>query len=366
MERYLKLVGILILLTFFSCKKSIKAPETSIPSPEIDVQVLTQNLSLPWEIVWGPDNFLWMTEKGGRISRVNPANGSIIPLTTISDVKSQGEGGLLGMVLHPNFSSNPHVFVVYNYDKSGTYTEKIVRYTYNGSSLNNPIIILDNIPAANNHNGSRLLIIEDSKLFITTGDAVTPNAAQSFNSLSGKVLRLNLDGSIPSDNPISGNALWSFGHRNAQGLVFAKGKLYSSEHGPEKDDEINIILKNRNYGWPTVNGFCNESGEQSYCSANQVVEPLKSWTPTIAVAGIDFYENGPLSQFNNSLILATLKDQTLYQLRLNSAGDKIEETKELFRGTYGRLRDVCVSPDGKIYVITSNGSNDKILVIKAK
>jgi glucose/arabinose dehydrogenase len=366
MEKKIKVLGILILLIFASCKKSSKPSEIAIQNPEIDIQVLSQNLSFPCELIWGPDNFLWMTERGGRISRINPSNGVISPLLTISDVKSQGEGGLLGMVLHPNFSINPHVFVVYNYDKSGVYTEKIVRYTYNASSLINPIIILDNIPAANYHNGSRLLISPDLKLFISTGDAVNANSAQSINSLNGKVLRVNLDGTIPADNPIAGNALWSLGHRNAQGLVFAKAKLYSSEHGPEKDDEINIIMRNRNYGWPNVNGFCNESAEQAFCNSNNVVEPLKSWTPTIAVSGMDYYENGPLAQFKNSLILATLKDQTLYQLRLNTAGDKIEETKELFRGTYGRLRDVCVGADGKIYVLTSNGSNDKILVIKAK
>ncbi|WP_291402322.1 PQQ-dependent sugar dehydrogenase [Daejeonella sp.] len=366
MEKKIKLLGILILLIFASCKKSSKSPEIAIQNPEIEIQVLSQNLSFPWELLWGPDNFLWMTERGGRISRINPSNGVISPLLTISEVKSQGEGGLLGMVLHPNFSVNPHVFVVYNYDKSGVYIEKIVRYTYNGSSLINPIIILDNIPAANYHNGSRLLISPDFKLFITTGDAVNANSAQSINSLSGKVLRVNLDGTIPADNPIAGNALWSLGHRNAQGLVFANGILYSSEHGPEKDDEINIIMKNRNYGWPNVNGFCNESAEQAFCNSNNVVEPLKNWTPTIAVSGMDYYENGPLAQFKNSLILATLKDQTLYQLRLNTAGDKIEETKELFRSTYGRLRDVCVGADGRIYVLTSNGSNDKILVIKAK
>lgn len=366
MEKKIKLLGILIFLILASCKKSSKSPEIEIQNPEIEIQMLSQNLSFPWELLWGPDDFLWMTERGGRISRINPSNGEISPLLTIHEVKSQGEGGLLGMVLHPNFSKNPHVFVVYNYDKSGVYTEKIVRYTYNASSLINPTIILDNIPAANYHNGSRLLISPDLKLFITTGDAVNANSAQSINSLSGKVLRLNLDGSIPTDNPIAGNALWSLGHRNAQGLVFANGKLYSSEHGPEKDDEINIIERNRNYGWPNVNGFCNESTEQAFCNSNNVVEPLKSWTPTIAVSGMDYYENGPLTQFKNSLILATLKNQTLFQLKLNIAGDKIEETKELFRGTYGRLRDVCVGADGKIYVLTSNGSNDKILVIKAK
>jgi aldose sugar dehydrogenase len=366
MEKKIKLLGFLILLTIFSCRKSSNTPEIEIQDPEIEIQTLTQNLSFPWEIIWGPDNFLWITEKSGRISRINPSNGALSSVFEIPDVKSQGEGGLLGMVLHPDFSVNPHVFVVYNYQKADVYTEKIVRFTYNGASLIGPVIILDNIPAASYHNGSRLVISSDLKLYITTGDAINPNTAQSVNSLSGKVLRLNLDGSVPIDNPIPGNPLWTLGHRNAQGLVFANGNLLSSEHGPEKDDEINIILKNRNYGWPNVNGFCNESTEQAFCSSNNVLEPLKSWTPTIAVSGMDYYNNGPITSLKNSLILATLKDQTLYQLKLNTAGNKIESTKELLRGTFGRLRDVCVGADGKIYVISSNGTNDKILVLKAK
>jgi glucose/arabinose dehydrogenase len=366
MKKSVLFFGFIFLIFTYSCKKFSPPPVTSLPEIEIDIQVLTQNLNFPWELVWGPDNMLWMTERGGKVSRVNPSNGSLDVLITVPDVKSIGEGGLLGMVLHPDFSTNPYVFLVYNYEKSGIYTEKIVRYTYNGTTLINPIIILDNIPAANFHNGARLLISTDLKLFISTGDATNQQTAQSLNSRSGKILRINLDGTIPSDNPISGNPLWSYGHRNPQGLVFANGKLYSSEHGPDKDDEINVITKNRNYGWPSVNGFCNESAEQSFCNANNVAEPLKSWTPTIAVSGFDFYNNEALSQLKNSLILATLKDQTLYQLKLNLTGDKIEETKELFRGTYGRLRDVCVGADGKIYVATSNGSNDKIIVLKGK
>jgi glucose/arabinose dehydrogenase len=160
--------------------------------------------------------------------------------------------------------------------------------------------------------------------------------------------------------------MWTFGHRNPQGLVFVKESLFSSEHGPNMDDEINLIQKNRNFGWPAVNGFCNESGEQSFCTANNVAVPLKSWTPTLAVSGIDFYNNDAIPQWKNSLIMATLKDQTLYQLKLNSGTDKIEETKEIFRGNYGRLRDVCVAPDGRVFVATSNGSNDKIIVLKKK
>ncbi|MEJ7694546.1 PQQ-dependent sugar dehydrogenase [Daejeonella sp.] len=366
MKKSLMLTLFIGLLAYASCKKSSKDTEPVLTDAVIDIQVLSQNLSFPWEITWGPDNMIWMTERGGKVSRVNPTTGVATNVISIADVKTMGEGGLLGMALHPSFTANPHVFVVYNYDKAGTYMEKVVRYTYNGITLTSPTILLDNIPASSIHNGSRLLISTDLKLFITTGDASNQPSAQNVSSVSGKVLRINLDGTIPSDNPISGNPVWSFGHRNPQGLVFANDKLYSSEHGPDRDDEVNIILKNRNFGWPTVNGLCDETGEQSFCNSNNVAQPIIRWTPTIAVSGMDYYNSNSIPQWSNSLILATLKDKTLYQLKLNSAGDKIDESKKLISGTYGRLRDVCVSPDGKVYVVTSNGSNDKIIVLMKK
>lgn len=366
MKQSLAFAVIIAFLAGSGCKKSSKAPEVILPDAAIDIQVLTQNLSFPWELIWGPDNMIWMTERGGKVSRVNPTTGAATALITIADVKATGEGGLLGMALHPSFTVSPHVFVVYNYDKAGVYTEKVVRYTYSGNTLTSPIVILDNIPAANIHNGSRLLISSDLKLFISTGDAANQPSAQNLASLSGKILRVNLDGSIPSDNPVSGSPVWSYGHRNPQGLVFANDKLYSSEHGPEKDDEVNIILKNRNFGWPNVNGLCDEMGEQSFCNTNNVAQPLSRWTPTIAVSGMDFYNNNAIPQWKNSLIMATLKDATLYQLKLNATGDKVEGSIKLLTGTYGRLRDVCISPDGKVFVATSNGSNDKIIVLMKK
>lgn len=366
MKKIFILAGLLAVLTYIGCKKTTDDPETPLPDANVDIQVLSQNLSFPWEITWGPDNMIWMTERSGKISRVNPSTGAVTAVLTISEVKAMGEGGLLGMAIHPNFTANPHVFVVYNYDKNGVYTEKVVRYTYSGTSLTSPAVIMDNIPAGNVHNGSRLLISSDLKLFITTGDAGNQALAQNLSSPAGKILRVNLDGTVPADNPVPGNPVWSFGHRNPQGLVFANNQLYSSEHGPDRDDEVNIILKNRNFGWPTVNGFCNETAEQSFCTANNVAQPLTSWTPTLAVSGMDYYNNEAIPQWRNSLILATLKDATLYQLKLNAAGDKIDETIPLLDGTYGRLRDVCVAPDGKVYVATSNGSNDKIIVLMKK
>jgi glucose/arabinose dehydrogenase len=265
------------------------------------------------------------------VSRVDPVAGKVTAVKTIDEVKSRGEGGLLGMALHPDFLKTPQVFVAFDYEK-GDYKGKVVRYNYNGTTLIDPVVLIDNIPAAGIHNGSRLIISPDRKLFITTGDASHSRTAQDKSSLSGKVFRINLDGSIPGDNPFPNSAVWSFGHRNPQGLVFAKNRLYASEHGPSNDDEVNIIQKGRNYGWPNVEGFCNERDERSFCSANNVAEPLYAWTPTLAVCGWEYYNSNSIGNWKNSLLLTTLKESTLYQLQLNEAGDKIVSAKRIFKG----------------------------------
>ncbi len=355
----------ILLLCCTSCKQS--SPDNSnVNDAVLQAKVIAQGLNQPWELVWGPDSKLWMTERGGKISRVDTGTGSVSLVTTIADVKSMGEGGLLGMVLHPDFSKTPHVFVAYNYDNNGSYTEKVVRFTYNGSTLINPLILLDNINASGIHNGCRLLISSDLKLFITTGDASNQSSPQNISALNGKVLRINLDGTIPADNPNPASPVWSWGHRNSQGLVFANNKLYSSEHGPNTDDEVNIIQKGRNYGWPNVNGFCNETAEQSYCTTNNIVEPIYAWTPTLAVCGMDYYNNNLIPQWKNSLLMTTLKDNTLYQLKLNAPGDKVEKVNEFYRSEFGRLRDLCITPDGKIFMCTGNGNNDKVICISKK
>jgi glucose/arabinose dehydrogenase len=360
----LKKTSLLLLICMaglLRCKKSNNPPTDPVAVKD---SVIVQGLNYPWEIVWGSDNFIWMTERGGKISRVNPATGTVTLLHTVTESASNGEGGLLGMALHPNFSTTPHVFVAYNYN-SGGYKEKIVRFTYSGAALTSPVTIIENMAASSIHNGCRLLITPDLKLFITTGDAANTSLPQSTSSTSGKVLRLNLDGSIPADNPVAGNPYWSFGHRNPQGLVFANNILYSSEHGPSSDDEINIIEKNRNYGWPNVPGFCDAGAEQTFCTANNVREPLKAWTPTVAVCGLDYYNSDLIPQWKNSLLLVALKEARLYQLQLDAAHTSITSTTEYFAGSYGRMRDICISPGGKVYICTSNGgNNDRIIEIR--
>ncbi len=349
-----------ILLLSIGCKKDGNNNGEDDTPVDIKTRTLVSNLSLPWELVYGPDNLIWFTEKSGKISRLNPANSQVTLLHTIAEVSAQGEGGLLGMTLHPNFSSSPYVYVFYGY--GNPYKNKLVRFTYNNNSLTSPQTLLDNIPAANVHNGSRLLITGD-KLFVTTGDANDTSTPQNLNSVAGKVLRINLDGSIPADNPFPNSPVWSFGHRNPQGLALVGNKLFSSEHGPDTDDEINIIEKGSNYGWPTVRGKCDASNETAFCNQNNVMESIFQWTPTIAPSGMIYYNSNYIPQFKNSLLLGLLKGTKLMQLKLNEAQTAVAETKDLFVGDFGRIRAVCQSPEGKIYLCTSNSSGDKIIEI---
>ncbi|WP_020527648.1 PQQ-dependent sugar dehydrogenase [Flexithrix dorotheae] len=318
-----------------------------------------------WDLAWGPDNWIWFTEQKGLISKVNPETGEVKTIHQIDDLIFQKSRGLYCLAFHPDFEHQPFVFLHYTYasdtdEKPGKSTpsfSKIVRFEYDKekNQLHNPKIILGNIPGKSYHNGSRMVISEDHKLFLTTGDAGNKRGSQDVNLLSGKVLRMNLDGSVPEDNPIPGSLVYSWGHRNSQGIVFGKnGILYSSEHGPNNDDEVNIIQPLGNYGWPNVEGFCDKAQEKQFCLDSGVIEPLIAYTPTIAVAGLSIYENEKIPEWNNSLLLGSLKGRSLRVLKLNPEGSRIEKEGIFFQLELGRIRDVMVSPDGDIYLCTSN------------
>ena len=328
--------------------------------------VINTNLSVPWEILWGPDDFIWITEKVGKISRINPQTGQKIELLTIGEVLDYGEGGLLGMVLHPDFANNPYVYIVYNYGTTSNVKEKVVRYTYNGSTLINPLILLDNIAGASVHNGSRLVITPELKLFITTGDAANTNTPQDNNSINGKILRINLDGTIPADNPTAGSPIWSKGHRNPQGMVYANGKLYVSSHGPNIEDEINLIVQSGNYGWPNVNGPCDTPSEITFCNANSTIQPIfSSGNVTWAFCGLDYYNSDTYPRWKNNLLMVSLKNQTFYSFKLSEDRNTIVGQPTLYyTNQFGRLRDIAISPTGKVYICTNNVSpSDKIIEI---
>ena len=337
-------------------------------SSQMTTRVVANNLFIPWEMVYGPDDHIWFTQKNGYICRLEPVTGDIDTLYHETNTVIQSEGGMLGMALHPNFATDPYVYVAYNY-MQGTYKERIVRYTYNGTVLTSPTTLLDNIDGTNIHNGCRLAIV-NNQLYITTGDAANQPIAQNVSALNGKTLRINLDGSIPNDNPVSGSPVWSWGHRNAQGLIYANNRFYSSEHGPTTDDELNILEKGRNYGWPNVHGYCNTTAEQTFCADSNVVEPIIAWTPTLAVSSIAYYNHPMFPSLQNSILMTTLKDRKLYELELNSTFDAVTNSNVISQISGDRLRAICVDPDGRIYVSTSNSQasgtgakTDKIIEI---
>lgn len=348
MSRTLFLTVLAILLSFPLFSQNVKQ------------YTIADSLDTPWDMNMGPDGWVWFTERPGDVSKVDPETGQTQLIASIDEVRESSEGGLLGMALHPNFKDTAWVFVAYNYrNTNNQYKVKVVRFNYLDDDLENPKPIIEGIEGNNIHDGCRLVISPARKLFITTGDAGNGSLSQDNQSPNGKVLLLNLDGSIPANNPINGNPMWSKGHRNAQGLTLANGTLYSSEHGPQTDDEFNIIHKGRNYGWPAVKGYCDESSEQSFCQDSNVVEPLKVWEDTEAVCGIDYYGSNYIPEWKHSIFVTTLgfspsDGRTLYQLELSNDGKAVTGTKQLFANEYGRLRDVLVDPNGKIYLATSN------------
>lgn len=320
----------------------------------LGISTIASDLNVPWEIVWGPDNQIWFTEQSGTISKVDPHTGVKKLLLTIPDVYRQRTLGLLGMAIHPD-KDKPYVFVDYTHlNKDSSIVSRLVRYTYTADTLKDPLLLIE-LPGNTGHNGSRVAISPDGKVLLSTGDAARDQNAPDTASRNGKVLRLNTDGTVPADNPYPGNYMWSRGHRNIQGLVFTdKGLLFASEHGDATDDELNRIEKGGYYGWARIEGYADRPDEKAHADSFPFIAPLKAWTPTIAPAGIDYYPSGKIPEWKNSLLLGTLKAASLHVIHLNDAQDSVITEEVLFAGKYGRLRDLCVSPEGDVYIATSN------------
>jgi glucose/arabinose dehydrogenase len=223
------------------------------------------------------------------------------------------------------------------------------------------------------HRGSRIVFGSDGFLYITMGDAGNRPVSQDLSSLNGKILRLTAEGEPAPGNPF-GDHIWSLGHRNPQGLVFhPNGMLYSAEHGQRDEDELNLIEPGRNYGWPTLEGFCSTPEEEAYCAANDVVEPLHTWSPTVGIGGVEVYVGDAIEGWDGDLLAVSLRGEALYHIGLSEDGRRAVSIETILEGEYGRLRDVLVGPDGEVYIATSNrdgrgdptANDDRILRLTA-
>ena len=354
-----------LLLAIFICFSYKINAQLIVGNSTLEQREIINGLNIPWEIKWGSDGYIWMTERPGIISRVNVDTGQKNVILDIQNTVYSGnnEAGLLGMEFHPDFSDNHILFITYTYIQGNQIKERLSSYSYNESSdiLENEEVLLDNINGYTTHIGSRILALDDYTILISTGDAQDQPASQDINELTGKILRIDISeenfGGIPDDNPIEGSYVWSWGHRNAQGLDLApNGIIYSSEHGPNNDDELNILMPNRNYGWPNVQGFCDEPTESNFCTDNNIVEPLINWTPTIAPSDIIWYNHPAIPEFQNTLLMTVLKDKMLVRFEFSDDGQTVINESEFFKYEWGRLRDICISDNGKIYLATNGNT----------
>ena len=322
---------------------------TAADGTRFAIEVIATNLEVPWAMAFAPDGRMFVTERPGRVRVFQQGQVLAQPALVLDDVAAVVEGGLLGIAVHPDFASNQFVYLAYTARVGGGREIRLVRYREAGNTLGEAAVILDRVAAADIHDGGRVKFGPDRKLYITMGDVAVPSTAQDLGSLNGKVLRLNDDGSVPADNPFPGSPIYSYGHRNPQGIDWqpGTGELWGSEHGQTGNDEINRLQPGRNYGWPVIEGSQARAGMET---------PAVSFSPAIAPSGAAFHgPGGQIPGFRGNLFVGALAGHHLLRVRFDpNDPSRVIATERLLAGRFGRIRDVVAGPDGALYLSTSN------------
>ncbi len=310
--------------------------------------VIAENLRIPWAIDISDDGTIYFTERIGNVRKIK--GGILLPEPVITLTKpfvSQGESGLLGLVLDPDFNTNHYMYIMYSYGEGNNIYNKVVRLFEQGNHAMENAVIIDKIPAGSIHNGGRIKVGPDGKLYITTGDADKAELSQDITSTAGKILRLELDGSIPIDNPFPNSPVYSLGLRNSQGLAWnINQQLYATDHGNLAQDEINHIQPGANYGWPLVTADSTPPLDENF-SKPLITSGNETWAPS----GLTYINEGP---WQGQLLAAALRGAKLVAVSLNDDGTKAESVNYWFENVFGRLRDVYQGNDGAIYILTNN------------
>ena len=352
---------------------TIAAPAAATPAQTItskagsvSVATIARGLEHPWSVALLPDGDFLVTERPGRMRRISAKGVVSEPLTGVPAVFAQGQGGLLDVVLAPDFATSKRIYFSYAEPGDGDIAGTAAAIaTLGAASLENLRVIYRQQPklTGGNHFGSRIAFDNAGHVFISQGERNDRPTAQKLDMLQGKLVRLNLDGSVPADNPFVGRddakpEIWSYGHRNMQGLATdpRTGKVWESEHGPRGGDEINLPQAGRNYGWPVITHGINYSGfpipEAVGTAAPGMEQPHHVWSKSPALSGMAFLVGRPQSKWNDSLFLGALSDGSLIRLSLDS--DRVVGEERLLKELGARIRDVRVGADGSVYVLTDD------------
>ncbi len=325
------------------------------PEGKVNVQVeeVVTGLDVPWGIAFLPDNRMLVTERAGRVRLVQ--NGELRPeaVATIG-VSDRGEGGLLGIAAHPDFTNNRFFYVYFTADNGGAAVNRVERWqlTQDGLSASRDRIIVDNIPVAQFHNGGRIRFGPDGMLYVGTGDAREPDLSQNVDSLAGKILRVTPDGAIPADNPFADNLAYILGIRNTQGFDWINAStLWVSDHGPSGElgrsghDKVSVAQAGDNLGWPTTYRCESASG---------LVTPSIVWQQALPPGGTTIYTGDAIPEWKGSLMIAALRAEQLQRVVIDPETNQVQQHEVYLQGQQGRLREVIMGPDGELYVTTSN------------
>ena len=344
MNKKLRIAAIIAALITSAVILSSPSSSPPLPTPaksqDESIKILATGIKKPWALAFS-DHRIFFTEKDGNIRVIQDDKLISEPLATIRVAKVYG-GGLLGVATHPDFANNHFLYVYYTYQENGKLWDKVLRITESENKIKDATTIIDKIPGSQFYNSGVLKFGPDGKLYVSTGlSEEFSHESQNISSLEGKILRLNDDGTIPIDNPIQNSPVISYGHRDVQGIAWdQQGKMFATELGPTKSDEINLIRAGQNYGWP----------EQECGGNKKFTDPIMCYDPSIEPGGIVFY-GGEFYGYKNKMIMATLRGGNLYSIDIDDK--ELKSQKSILSGL-GRIRDVMQGPDGYLYVITSN------------
>lgn len=363
--------GLLLTLSLIVAAGVVPQPARAA-APSLTATTIASGLVIPWDIAFAPDGQMFVTERPGRVRVYSSGavGAKLLRTITVPSVRAEGESGLMGIAVDIDYASNRYVYLCASRQVSGSWLNQVLRYRVSSTgSWGGLTVLLSGMQASSIHNGCALEMDRFGKLWVSMGDAGNASLAQNRNSLNGKVLRINRNGSVPSDNPVidgTRNAVYSLGHRNVQGLAIrpGSGTVYAVEHGPDVNDEVNLLVPGGNFGWPCYTGASNSHVTAGCGPASDYRAPLwQSGGSTLATSGGAFVGGAQWADWKGQLFVSTLKESDVRRFSINDAGTALGGPATLFNSSWGRLRAMVAGPGDQLYVTTSNGSNDRVIRI---